>query len=102
MMAYPETVVASSVYGEDEQPSSAVAGEEASAEELAAHASGVDGSYTSGMQDGMLRPNKHTSAAMAAAHRSQAIVPNDWFFGSKAPEEEAEVPLGPAMPEGNN
>ena len=44
-----------------------------------------------------------TGAEMAAAHRSQAIVPNDWFFGSKttatAPAAE-EVPLGPAtMPE---
>ena len=56
------------------------------------------------MQDGQVRPNKHTSAEMAAAHRSQAIVPNDWFFGSKstaaAPEEEgSQVPLGPELPE---
>ena len=55
------------------------------------------------MQDGAVRPNKFTTAEMAAAHRSQAIVPNDWFFGSKttatAPAAE-EVPLGPAtMPE---
>ena len=84
--------MASSVYGDGEKPKDeggeAGASDEPSATALAAAASGVDGSYTSGMQDGTVRPNKHTSADMAAAHRSQALVPNDWFFGHKAPEPE--------------
>lgn len=105
MMSFPETVAASSVYEEDEKPEEpavVATTDEPSAAELAAAASGVDGSYTSGMQDGAVRPNKHTSASAAASHRSQAIVPNDWFFGSKStvpPPQEQGAPVGPMMPE---
>ena len=80
--------MASSVYdgdGPQAEDEAAVAPGEPSAAALAAAASGVDGSYTSGMQDGTVRPNKHTSADMAAAHRSQALAPDDWFLGRKAP-----------------
>merc|ERR1711988_816801 len=97
-MSYPETVGASSVYADDERPNAEDTGtaslDEPSATALAAAASGVDGSYTSGMQDGTVRPNKHTSADMAAAHRSQALVANDWFFGGKAQVPE-ETEVGP-------
>ena len=104
MMSFPETIAASSVYEEGEKPEEpvvAAAADEPSAAELAAAASGVGGSYTSGMQDGVVRPNKHTSAHGAASHRSQAVVPNDWFFGSKStapPSQEPEAPVGPMMP----
>ena len=61
-------------------------------------------SYTSGMQDGSLRPNKHTSAEMAAAHRAQAVPAADWMFGpagaaTVTAAAAEEVPLGPSMPD---
>ena len=105
MMSYPEEITASSVYEPDELPQAVdnqVLAVELTLAEQAAAASGDRAgtiSYTSGMQDGSLRPNKHTSGDMAAAHRAQAVVPNDWMFGSntaaKAAAEEA-GPLGPS------
>ena len=113
MMSYPEEITASSVYADDEKPTLAdnqeLATELSLAEQAAAASGDIAGtiSYTSGMQDGSLRPNKHTSGDMAAAHRAQAIVPNDWMFGSAGPRGsdgrvtagEGEVPLGPSVPD---
>jgi len=108
MMSYPEEITASSVYADDlptEVDNQALATELSLAEQAAAASGDIAGtiSYTSGMQDGSLRPNKHTSGEMAAAHRAQAIVPNDWMFGSAgaatAAAAQEEVPLGPSMPD---
>ena len=109
MMAYPEEVIASSVYADDmptEADNQKLATELSQAEQAAAAAGGETGtiSYTSGMQDGSLRPNKHTSAEMAAAHRAQAVPAADWMFGAAGAATVTaaaaeEVPLGPSMPD---
>lgn len=102
MLPMPSTVAAASVYGEAEEEDPGTGGEGSSssaplptlpvklptlpakappieAHTEAAAAGGASMSYTSGMQDGEQRVNRHTSAGLAAAHRELAVPRADWF-----------------------
>lgn len=96
MLPMPSTVAATSVYREAEGEDAETGGDggnssapplptlptklppiDAAAE--AAAASGASMAYTSGMQDGEQRVNRHTSEGLAAAHRELAVPRADWF-----------------------
>lgn len=85
MLPMPACVAAASVYEDEDSeppPSRGVdvnAGVQIDTATLAASASGVNSTYGKGMQDATERVNKFTTADKAAAHRSLAVAPADWF-----------------------
>mmetsp|Transcript_19232 Transcript_19232/g.44205 ORF Transcript_19232/g.44205 Transcript_19232/m.44205 type:complete len:341 (-) Transcript_19232:346-1368(-) len=102
MMPMPSTVAASSVYVDETDggtaSESAPGTESSNAHEtdtaiLAAAAAGVESTYGKGQQDAADRQNRFTTADKAAAHRSLAVAPADWFGnGIHAAAAEPELP----------
>lgn len=103
MIAMPSTVAASSVYEDDdgEAPSLKVAPEVVfDPLAAAAAASGVKGSMTSGMQDGLDRTNRFTTTELAATHRALAV-PDSSFFAPGIHAEQVDeegTAAGPMLP----
>ena len=95
LLPMPACVTATSVYEEAEAalPVSTTAVAPTVAPELdpsvaAAVGSGAQAfSYTSGMNDGVARPNRFTSAEVAASHRKMAVPADDWFNVKPPPPE---------------